>query len=460
MKQSISGRRTELLGSRLRRFARRGARTHVSKLLGRTRPEDVALVFPDLTPEEQEVVFAVLISEYPETGGEFLTELEPSERRSLLESRSGQQIAQLLENMSVDDAVEIVDSLPDDLRDEVMEVVERRDLAGVQTQLTYAEDTAGRIMVPAYFALPRGSLVSEAIAAIHEARDVEMIFYLYVVDEDHRLVGVTSLRQLLLAKPERSLDDVMTRSVIKVSTGTDQEELAELANRYDLLAIPVVDEDNKLVGIVTVDDIMDVVIEEAEEDMFKMVGSSDDELLYQERSWRIAMIRLPWLLANMVGLVATGVLFERFQVSMKEALFLITFVPVIMGMGGNIGAQTSTITVRNLATGRISIQGRTWTYLWQQLRVGAILGLVCSVLVAAAAYAMEANPTYALVVGLSLFLAIVLASANGTMVPLIFQRLGIDPAVAAGPLVTTSNDITGILIYFALASALIDLLVR
>ena len=175
-----------------------------------------ALVFPDLTPDEQEVVFSVLAADYPEHAGEFLTELEPSDRRGVLEDRSGQDIALLLESMSVDDAVEIVDELPDDLRDEVMEVVERRDLAEVQIQLTYAEDTAGRIMDPEYFALQRGTLVHEAIDAIQEARDVAMIFYLYVVDEDHRLVGVTSLRQLLLARRDQALDEMMTRSVIKV----------------------------------------------------------------------------------------------------------------------------------------------------------------------------------------------------------------------------------------------------
>jgi magnesium transporter len=460
MAQSISVRRTELLGSRLRRFARRGARTHVSKLLGRTRPEDVALVFPDLTPEEQEIVFEVLISEYPESAGEFLTELEPSERRRLLENRSAQQIAKLLEEMSVDDAVEVVDSLPDDLRQEVLEIVDRRDLAHVQAHLTYAEDSAGRIMDPEFFALPRGTLIRDAVDAIHEARNVEMIFYLYVLDEDDRLVGVTSLRQLLLARLDQSLDDVMTRSVIKVGTHTDQEEIAELAARYDLLAIPVTDEDNRLVGIVTVDDIMDVFIEEADEDLFKMVGSSNEELLFQGRSWRIAFIRLPWLLANLVGGAITGYLLWRFQVSLRETLFLLTFVPVIMGMGGNIASQTSTITVRGMATGRIALQGRTLSYLWHQVKVGAIIGLICAALVAVVAYFMETNSAYAAVVGVSLFLAIVFASLNGAIVPILFERLGIDPAVAAGPLVTTSNDITGILIYFTLALALIDLLVK
>jgi magnesium transporter len=460
MKQTVSSRRTELLGSRLRRFARRGARAHVSKVLSKSRPEDVAVVYPTLTPFEQDVVFEVLVAEFPQSAGEFLTELEPSERLQRLESQTGQEIAGMLELMSVDDAVEVVETLPEEMMEDLLEVVEDHELSEVKAQLIYEEDTAGRIMTPEYFALQRGTSILDAIAAIRGAGEVEMIFYLYVVDQDHRLVGVTSLRQLLLADPSQQLDEVMTRSVIHVHTSTDQEEIAEIAARYDLLAIPVTDGDNCLVGIITVDDIIDVVREEVDEDMFKMVGSSDDELLYQDHPWRVAGIRLPWLLVNLVGLFATGMLLERFQVSMKEALFLLTFVPVIMGMGGNIGSQSSTITVRGLATGRIASHGRTRQLLWQQGKVGAILGLVCALIVALGAYFTEANLYYAGVVGVSLFLAILLASLNGTAVPMLFERLGIDPAVAAGPLVTTSNDITGILIYFGLASFLIEFLVR
>ncbi len=460
MKQTVFSRRTELLGSRLRRFARRGARAHVSKVLSKSRPEDVAVAYSALTPEEQEVVFEVLVSDFPNSAGEFLTELEPSERLQLLEGQTGQEIAGMLERMSVDDAVEVVETLPEDLMEDVLDVADEHELSEVRAQLTYDEDTAGRIMTPEYFALPRGTTILEAIAAIRDAGEVEMIFYLYVVDRDHRLVGVTSLRQLLLAAPNLQLDEMMTRSVIHVHSSTDQEEIADIAARYDLLAIPVIDDDNRLVGIVTVDDIIDVVREEADEDLFKMVGSSDNELLYQDRAWRVAGIRLPWLLVNLVGLVLTGMLLERFQVSMREALFLLTFVPVIMGMGGNIASQSSTITIRGLATGRIAARGRTRQVLWQQAKVGAILGLVCSVVVAAGAYFTANNLYYAGVVGFSLFFAILLAAVNGTAVPMLFERLGIDPAVAAGPLVTTSNDITGILIYFGLASMLIEFLVR
>jgi magnesium transporter len=266
---------------------------------------------------------------------------------------------------------------------------------------------------------------------------------------------------LLLSRPEKRLAEVMTRSVIKVNTGTDQEEVAQLAARYSLLAVPVTDDANHLVGIVTLDDIIDVVSEEATEDFLKMVGTSDGELVYEARSFRVAGIRLPWLLFNLVGLVLAGALIGFFEVTLREALFLFTFVPAIMGMGGSIGSQTSTIAVRGLATGRIALgEGSVRRFLWQQIKIGAILGVVCATVVGLGAMVWEASLAYGLVVGLSLFLAVMLASANGAMIPIVFERLGVDPAVAAGPLVTTSNDITGVLIYFGLATLFIELLVR
>lgn len=461
MDQNTGSRRAELIGDTLRRFVRRGARANLSKLLGKTRPEDVALQFRRLTPAEQLTVFQILVADYPEGSGAVLTELESPQQQALLEELSPQQIATVLDSMSVDDAVSLVDSLPPELHDKVLEVVDLKDLAEVQTHLTYGDDTAGRLMVPEYVALSEDKTVGDAITLIQQSTDLDNVFYLYVVDRDGHLVGVTSLRQLLLSPPDKTLDLVMTRSIIKVNTETDQEEVAQLAARYNLLAVPVTDEANILLGIVTLDDIIDVVRDEATEDIFKMVGTTDDELVYQDRSFRVAGFRLPWLLVNLVGLVLAGMLIERFQVTLKEALFLLTFVPVIMGMGGNIGSQTATIAVRGLATGRVTLgEGGVRTFLWQQLKVGAILALACSGLTALGAYLLERQLAYAGVVGASMFLAVVLASINGAVVPVIFNRLGIDPAVAAGPLVTTSNDISGIVIYFGLAFFFIDLLVR
>ena len=452
--------RVEKIGTTLRKFVRRGARSHISNLLDKTRPEDVALVMRGLTPEHQLVVFRILITEYIESAGAVITEVEPQVRVAIIESLTAEELGKLLRPMSVDDAVFVVESLPPGLQARIVDLVDRQELTNVQSALGHPEDSAGRIMDSEFFALPESTSVGGAIQEIRDRGDIEMIFYVYIVDGRRHLVGVVSLRQLLLSRPERPLSEIMARSLLKVHTWTDQEEVAQIAARYDLLAIPVVDDDNRLVGVVTVDDIIDVVREEATEDFYKMVGTSDHEILYQDRSFKVAGIRLPWILVNLIGLGFTGFLLEHFQVSLEQALFLLTFVPVIMGMGGNIGSQTSTIAVRGLASGRIVPgEGRTRRFMIQQVKVGAILGVACAGIVGLGALVIEQNGYYALVVGAALFSAILIASLNGAAIPVLFQRLGVDPAIAAGPLVTTSSDIIGICIYFSLAGLLIDLLV-
>jgi len=453
--------RLERMTDTLRRLVRRGARSNIAKLLSKLRPADVAYIIRGLTPNERFAVLQILIADYPDAAGEVLTELEAPHRVGLLERLELEDIAGILRRLPVDDAVFLVESLPSDLKEKVESLVDlRRDLDQVQTQLTFPDDTAGRIMDASFFALPDSTRVREAIEAIQGQEDVEMIFYLYVTDNDGRLVGVTSLRQLLLSSPEKRLAEFMQTDVIRVHPLTDQEEVAQLTARYDLLAIPVADEEDRLLGIITVDDIVDVVKEEATEDFYKMVGTSDDELLYQDRSLRVAGIRLPWLLVNLVGLVVTGMLLEHFQVNFKEVLFLLTFVPVIMGMGGNSGSQTSTIAIRGIATGRLDPhQGRVLHFVVQQVKVGAYLGAATGILAAGVAWLLQSNLYYAAVVSVALFVALVLSSLIGAVVPLLFEKVGIDPAVASGPLVTTSSDITGILVYFGLAGWMIEHLV-
>jgi magnesium transporter len=458
---SLPPRRLELLNETVRKFLRRGANANVSKLLARTRPEDVAILVRGLGDADRIALFRVLVAEFPGAAGVVLTELETPQRRDLLEQLTPEEIAAVLEHSAVDDTVFLVDSLPPALHDRVVEIADQSDLPEVQAQLTYLDDTAGRIMDTEFFALAESTTVRAAIDAIHQAKDVEMIFYLYVIDRDSHLVGVTSLRQLLLSQPDRTLGEIMNRAMIKVHTDTDQEEVAQLAARYDLLAIPVTNAENGLVGIVTVDDIIDIVKEEATEDFYKMVGTSDDELLYQEQPLQVARIRLPWMMVNLAGLLAAGLLLKHFQVTLREALFLLTFVPVVMGMGGTIGSQTSTIATRALAAGRLGKgPGGLRHFLSQQVLVGAILGLAIAGVVGLAAWLLESNPYYGLVVGAAVFLTIVVAASNGVLVPVLFRRLGIDPALATGPFVTTVNDLTGILIFFGLASLLIGFLVR
>jgi len=449
-------RRAEVLAETLERYLERGARANVSKLLGRARPEDVAPVLAGLELERQIEVFQILIEEYPDAAGVVLTSLEPSARLALLERLPPEQTAGLLEQVPVDDAVYVVESLPESLQERVLELADLKNLTDVQAQLAYPEGSAGRLMDTELFALPESETVRAAIAAIQDQRDVEMIFYLYVVDRDGHLVGVTSLRQLLLSKPDRQLSEIMQRSVIKAPLDADQAEVAGLAARYDLLAIPVVDEQNRLVGIVTVDDIIDVVQEEATDDLFKVAGTSEDELLYQERTLRVAGLRLRSLLGSLAGLLVTGLLLWWFQVRFQDALFLLAFVPVITGLGGSIGGQASAVALRGLASGRVGGEpGGVALFVGRQVRVGGVVGLACGALAGGAALALQQNFYWGLVVAGGVFVATLLASVLGASGPPLFDRLGLDPALAAGPLIAILADIVGILVYFGLAHALL-----
>jgi magnesium transporter len=241
-----------------------------------------------------------------------------------------------------------------------------------------------------------------------------------------------------------------------VNVDTEQAEVAAQAARHDLLAVPVVDDQNRLVGIVTVDDIIDVVQEEATEDLFKMAGTSEGELLYEERSFKVAGLRLPSLLLSAVGLLATGLLLQYYQIRFPDALYLLAFVPVIMGLGGSIGSQASTVAVRSLGRGELTAgEGRLRGFLARQLKVAALLGLACGLLVGLTALALHRTPALGLVVGGALFAAIVLAAALGAVLPLALDRLGFDPAVASGPILSAVNDVTGIVIYFTLAAMIL-----
>lgn len=461
---TITSRRAEFFSTTMRRLLRRGARSKISKLLSKERLGDVAIGLARLTPAEQNKVFQIVIADDPAAASEVLVDLEPEIRVSILEALKPEQVSAMLEEAAVDDAVMIVESLPAELKEKVLEIVDLDDkLTDVQTQLAYRDQTAGRIMDTDFVALEQQVTIGEAVEKVRKlAHEVDMISYLYVVDKEGHLVGVTSLRQLLLADPESTLGDIMISSLIRVGTDIDQEEVAQLAARYDLLAIPVTNANNQLVGIVTLDDIVDVFKDEATEDFYKLAGTSDNELVYQDNSLRVAGIRLPWLLVNLIGLMFAGLLTARFQDTFQLAM-LIGFIPVIMGMSGNIGSQTSTITVRGLATGRLGTRwGEIGRFLWQQVKVGALLASICAVIAAVVAFIWQrdaGSPQLVVVaVAISLFLSVQVASLTGTMIPILFNRFGIDPAVASGPLVTTTNDIVGILIYFGLSFLLLGLL--
>jgi len=439
----------------VQRLIRRGAHPNLARLLGKLHPADTAHLFRFLNLKEQRILFNLIPD--PEIAGMVLVEVDHATGAQLLESLEKETITEVLQELPYDDAADIIQNMPEELAEEILQLMEDEDSEEIEELLKYAEDTAGGIMATEIFSLNQELTVKEAIQALQDAEDAEMVFYLYVTDEHEHLVGILSLRQLLTVPASRKLKDIMTREVISVQTDTDQEEVARVVEKYDILAVPVVNDTNKLMGIITVDDVIDVLREEATEDIYKMVGSSDEELLLGNKAFKIARLRLPWLITNLFGGIITGYLMWIFKVTIKDVIALISFIPVITGMGGNVGGQTATIVVRGFATGKIEMTTLK-AVIFKEMRVGILMGLICGLTVGLVAYGWHHNPYLGLVVGLAMSTAITVAATTGVLAPTFFKRIGVDPAIAATPFVQTANDITGILIYFAMATLFLNLL--
>jgi magnesium transporter len=445
----------QLLLETTRRLIRRGAFPNLTKVLAKSHPADIAALFRYLDLKEQRILFNLI--EEAEKSAYVLSELDHATGAQLLEQLDKETITEVLQEMPYDDAVDIIRNMPEEVADELLSIMQDEDSDEIEQLLQYGEDTAGGIMATEFFALGEDVTVREAIEALQQAEDLEMVFYVYVINDQQQLVGVLSLRQLLTVPPEPSLSQIMATEVISVGTDMDQEDVAQQVARYNLLAVPVVDDNNRLVGIVTVDDVIDVLREQATEDIYKMAGTSEEELLYGHRSLKIARLRLPWLITSLFGGVVTGYLMWLFKATLEQIIALITFVPVITGMGGNVGGQSSTIVVRGFATGRIDFSTLRQVF-FKELRVGMVMGAVCGVVVGLVAMLWHGNAYLGVVVGLAMITAMTAAAGMGVLAPSFFKRIGIDPAIASSPFVQTANDISGILIYFGTATLFLKLL--
>jgi magnesium transporter len=445
----------QMLLDTVKKLIRRGASPNLSKVVAKSHPADIAHLFRYLDLKDQRILFNLI--EDIETAAYVLSEIDHSAGAQLLEQIEKERITEVLQEMPYDDAVDIIRNMPEELAEEILNSMQDEYSDEIEQLLAYEEDTAGGIMATEIFSLSEQLTVRQAIEALQQATDVEMVFYLYVTDEHGHLVGVLSLRQLLTVPPHTLLKDIMIKDVISVRTDMDQEEVAQLVAKYNILAIPVVDDGNKLMGIITVDDVIDVMRQEATEDIFKMAGASEEELLYGNKSLKIARLRLPWLITNLFGGVITGYLMWMFKATLEQIIALISFIPVITGMGGNVGGQSATIVVRGFATGRIDSSTVRQVF-FKEVRVGMIMGAVCGLTVGLVAYGWHHNPYLGMVVGLAMVTAMTVAASMGVLAPTFFKRFGVDPAIASSPFVQTANDITGILIYFGTATVFLNYL--
>jgi len=454
----VAPRRSDVVLDSVKRLLRIGATANLLNLLQKQHPADLAQIFGALLDTERSAVFSLLVERQPKLAMETISEMGPEPGAQLLTGRSADDIAKLLHELPSDDAAALIDYLPEELSREVLELMRRKESGQVESLLEYGEQTAGRIMNPSVFALNEDLTVGEAITALQGARDVEMVFYLYVVDARRHLVGVTSLRRLLLVSPETPLKRIMTADVTSVRVDTDQEEVARQVASYNLLAVPVVDEENKLVGVVTVDDVIDVIKDEATEDLLRLAGVSGDERIATPAGEAIRK-RLPWLGVNLVTAFVAASVVALFEGTIQQVTALAVFMPIVAGMGGNAATQTLTVIVRGLALGELSY-GNAKKALAKESLIGIGNGLALGVVAAGVAWATKNDPILGLLLGMAMVCNMFVAATMGTLVPLGLKALKVDPALASAVFITTFTDVVGFASFLGLATVFLKYLAR
>jgi len=443
-------RRIDLVLDSVKRLLRIGATANLLNLLQKQHPADLAQIFSELVEKEREAAFSLLAERNGRLAMETISELGPESGAALLATRSAEEIARLAQEIPSDDAAALIDYLPEELSAAVLDLMRPKESGVVENLLEYEEQTAGRIMNPHVFALSEDITVGEAITELQNNRDVEMVFYLYVVDDRKHLVGVVSLRRLLLVSPETPLKRIMTADLISARVEMDQEEVARQVAAYNLLAIPVTDEENKLVGIITVDDVIDVIKDEATEDIYRLAGVAGDERAFTPALESLRK-RLPWLAINLVTAFLAAAVVALFEPQIDLFPVLAIFMPIVAGMGGNAGTQTLTVIVRGIALGEL-----TWSNsrkaLLKEVAVGTGNGLVLGIIAALVVWITRDSPVLGAVLGMAMIINMFVAAAAGTLVPLGLRAVNVDPALASSVFITTMTDVFGFFSFLGLAA--------
>ena len=387
-----------------------------------------------------------------ELSPDVLVELDEPAQEQLLETLSEGEIGRIVDELDSDDAADVVGALDEEKAQKVLETLDLESQRDVRRLLTYDEETAGGLMALEVASVKETETVGQAIQTLRdlgEKEGIEDIYNVYVISEEGILLGWLKLAQLILARPETPVRKLMNPDVISVPTAMDQEDVASIVQKYDLVSLPVVDDFGRLVGRITVDDVMDVLTEEAEEDLSIIAGTGDEEP--GERStFKISRERAPWLLTGLVGGLIAATVMHHFKSTLLHVIALAFFVPVITAMGGSTAIQSASIVVRGLATGEIALRDLVPRIL-KEIRVALINGIMLGLLLGLIVSIWLGEPELGFLIGFILLINIIIASLLGASVPMIMKRLGIDPALAMGPFVTTFIDIIGLIIYLGLA---------
>lgn len=388
-----------------------------------------------------------------------MLEIDDNDYKEILAEMEPKYAAEMLANMYADNAVDVLNKLGKDQTASYLTIMDKDAAQEIKGLLHYEEYTAGSIMTTEYVAISQNQTVRSAMYILKkQAPTAETIYYVYVIDEDLRLVGVLSLRDLIITDDDTMISEMMSDRVVSISVGDDQEEAARQMRDYDLLALPVVDFQNHLLGIITVDDIIDVIDEEASDDYSKLAGISDIDKM-DKSPFTAAKKRLPWLIILLFLGMFTASLIGRFEDTLSKVPIVAVFIPLIAGMAGNAGTQSLAVAVRGIATGEMEDSGK-FKIILKEAGTGILTGAICGVVVSLVIFVWKHDLILGLLVGFAILASLLVATIGGSLVPLIMHKLKIDPAVASGPFITTMNDITSILIYFGLATMFMSYLIH
>jgi magnesium transporter len=425
----------------------------VRKSLEEARPGDVAELIEKLTENEHKIKLFKALDD--ETASEILPMLNDENREIVTEEMSVREISEIVEEMDSDDAADFVAELPEEQKEELLAVLPAEESAEVRTLLTYPEESAGGIMQLELVSLREGRTCHDAIETIRsKADEVEELHNVFVTDSNDTLSGVVPLQKLILNSADTPLKEIMDPDPVSVNVMEDREAVVRVFRKYDIVSLPVVDDAGRLMGRILHDDVLDVITESDTEDLLKAAGTDEEE--FESASWiNAARSRLPWLLSSLLGGLVMAAIIGGMGAPLKQTIALAAFIPVILAMGGNVSTQSSAIVVRGLALGKINGSG-IWRFLLKELRVGLAMAASCGLLIGITATFMNENPMIGVVVGISMATSMSFASILGTTVPLILNKMKADPVLGAGPVVLTMADISGLIIYFAVAAVMLE----
>ena len=415
-------------------------------------PADIAHILERLGGDDLEFVFRLLSTE---TQSEVLPELREASREFLLPRVPATDLAKVLDGMASDDAADIVGGMTDEAAEKILETMDVRDSSHVEELLRYDERTAGGIMAKEMAVVDEKATVKNAIRTVRKlAREHKNLYSVYVVDDDQILVGSVALQELLLHTPNKRMKSIMSEDVISVTTDVDQEEVAKVFKKYDIVSLPVTDTAGKLLGRITVDDIVDVLEEEHEEDVARMVGSDAEELERRSPA-QVAMLRLPWVIITLLVEMGAVFIVSRFDTTLSRVILLAAFMPIISALSGNTGLQAAAMVVRGLATGHVQLN-QWWHPVVRQMQTSLILGSICGTALGLVGGFWMGNPVFGFVVGFSMLVSINISGFIGTVSPMLSKRMGFDPAITAGPFETAFQDVVGITIFLSIATMLLQ----